>query len=191
MSAQRGGVSWCEITPTWCGVTVQFGHPDRYQFAEAVETLKDRVPAWARSYDAGTRTWTVEQDFEDLVRTWASHYFAQQRRPGPTGPTPAHGYREPGQWRAAGADGAYGHDGQDRQGYGYGAPPPPVVDPRTAAYRTLHLLPSAPPELVKSAWRCLVHLNHPDHGGDPAALREVIGAYKMLEALLPEETEAA
>ncbi len=33
-------------------------------------------------------------------------------------------------------------------------------------YRTLHLLPSAPRELVTAAHRCLAKLNHPDRGGD-------------------------
>jgi hypothetical protein len=35
----------------------------------------------------------------------------------------------------------------------------------TDAYRTLHLLPTAPPEVVQAAHRVLVKLTHPDAGG--------------------------
>jgi len=40
------------------------------------------------------------------------------------------------------------------------APPPRPLHPDPFA--TLHLLPSAPPELIEAAYRTLVKLNHPD-----------------------------
>ncbi len=40
-------------------------------------------------------------------------------------------------------------------------------------YRTLHLRPTAPPELVTAAHRCLAKLNHPDRGGDHDAMLAV------------------
>lgn len=36
------------------------------------------------------------------------------------------------------------------------------------------------PADIKKAWRQRAHDTHPDHGGDPAAFREVTHAYKML-----------
>jgi curved DNA-binding protein CbpA len=39
-----------------------------------------------------------------------------------------------------------------------------------AAYETLHLLPTAPPELVTAAYRCLAQRHHPDRGGDDEAM---------------------
>lgn len=49
-----------------------------------------------------------------------------------------------------------------------------------AAYQALHLLPSAPPELVKVAFKCLAKLNHPDKGGDTATMQAVNAAYEQL-----------
>ncbi|MCC6943518.1 MAG: J domain-containing protein [Thermomicrobiales bacterium] len=51
-------------------------------------------------------------------------------------------------------------------------------------YRSLHLLPTAPPELVKSAYRTLSKLNHPDHGGDTAAMQAINAAYAALATQL-------
>jgi hypothetical protein len=56
---------------------------------------------------------------------------------------------------------------------------------RTAAdgveeYNTLHLLPSAPPEVVAAAYRALAKLHHPDAGGDTATMQRINTAYKRL-----------
>ena len=50
------------------------------------------------------------------------------------------------------------------RGYGY-TRPSPLDDPLVSAYRTLHLLPTAPPEVVAAAHRALVKLHHPDVAG--------------------------
>lgn len=60
----------------------------------------------------------------------------------------------------------------------------PIRQTATASndpYRALHLLPTAPPELVKSAYRTLSKLNHPDHGGDTVAMQQLNGAYAELQ----------
>ncbi len=43
-------------------------------------------------------------------------------------------------------------------------------------YAVLHLLPSAPPELVTAAHRCLAELNHPDRGGSTATMQAINAA---------------
>jgi len=43
-------------------------------------------------------------------------------------------------------------------------------DPREAALVVLHLRPSAPPELVDAAYKCLARLCHPDCGGEHDAM---------------------
>lgn len=43
-------------------------------------------------------------------------------------------------------------------------------------YAALHLLPSAPPELVKAAHRCLAKLAHPDKGGDVVTMQRINAA---------------
>jgi hypothetical protein len=49
-------------------------------------------------------------------------------------------------------------------------------------YRTLHLLSSAPPELVIAAHRCLAKLHHPDHGGDHDAMLAVNAAVDQIRS---------
>ena len=53
---------------------------------------------------------------------------------------------------------------------------------RAAAYRTLHLLPSAPEDLVKAAYRTLSKLHHPDVGGATSAMQQLNEAYNRLKA---------
>lgn len=49
------------------------------------------------------------------------------------------------------------------------------------AYTELHLLESAPPELIKGAYRILAKLNHPDHGGSSAAMRQINAAFERIQ----------
>jgi curved DNA-binding protein CbpA len=46
----------------------------------------------------------------------------------------------------------------------------------------LHLLPDAPPELIKAAYRELAKLNHPDKGGNEEAMKLLNEAYAKLAA---------
>lgn len=50
---------------------------------------------------------------------------------------------------------------------------PVVIDPE---YRVLHLLPTAPPELVETAYRTLARLHHPDAGGSTETMTEINSA---------------
>ncbi len=59
--------------------------------------------------------------------------------------------------------------------------PGPLV-PLTNAYATLHLLPTAPPELIKAAYRCLALMNHPDRGGNTESMQQINSAYAQLSA---------
>lgn len=47
-------------------------------------------------------------------------------------------------------------------------------------YTVLHLLPTAPPELVKASYRTLASLHHPDKGGDTAIMAKINEAYEDL-----------
>lgn len=49
----------------------------------------------------------------------------------------------------------------------------PVLDPDYAA---LHLLPTAPPELVAAAYKTLARIHHPDAGGDTATMQRLNAA---------------
>ena len=47
-------------------------------------------------------------------------------------------------------------------------------------YTALHLLPSAPPEVVAAAYRALAKMHHPDAGGDTATMQRINTAYQRL-----------
>ena len=49
-----------------------------------------------------------------------------------------------------------------------------------SAYGVLHLLPSAPPEVVTAAYRALATLHHPDRGGDATAMVQINQAVALL-----------
>ncbi len=53
------------------------------------------------------------------------------------------------------------------------ATPKPEADP----FAALYLLPSAPVEVVKAAYRALATLHHPDHGGDVEKMKAINAAY--------------
>lgn len=48
-------------------------------------------------------------------------------------------------------------------------------------YAALHLLPTAPPEVVKAAYKALATISHPDkEGGDVVAMQNINRAYAQL-----------
>jgi hypothetical protein len=47
-------------------------------------------------------------------------------------------------------------------------------------YEVLHLRPTAPPAIIKAAWRELAKILHPDHGGNPEEFQRAKDAYEML-----------
>lgn len=53
--------------------------------------------------------------------------------------------------------------------------------PLTDAYAVLHLLPSAPDNVVAAVWRVLAKSHHPDSGGDPAVFRKYREAYDVVK----------
>lgn len=61
-----------------------------------------------------------------------------------------------------------------------GAAPIPI---RTADadFAELHLLSSAPAELIEAAYRCLARSRHPDIGGDTVAMQRLNNAYDSLK----------
>lgn len=62
----------------------------------------------------------------------------------------------------------------------YNPPRQPRPAPRADAYKALHLLETAPPELVKCAHKCLALLHHPDRGGDPEVMKRINNAVDVL-----------
>jgi len=62
------------------------------------------------------------------------------------------------------------------------APQGPQTSVVDQAYAVLHLLPTAPPEVVQAAHRALVKLHHPDRGGDHDRAVALNGAIATIRA---------
>ena len=116
--------------------------------AHVVELVKAGIPAYARSYNAADRTWTVTAAYATHAVDLLVWFFPDARiaRPG------------------------------NRAG--------PAPQPSTARpFAVLHLLPSAPPELIEGAYKILARLHHPDVGGDPEAMRALNDGHDALKEL--------
>lgn len=53
---------------------------------------------------------------------------------------------------------------------------------QAAAFKALHLLPSAPDEVVRAAYRAMCKLHHPDAGGTTREMQRVNEAFGVLAA---------
>ncbi len=101
---------------------------------EFVALLKHKIPKHGRAWCPEGAYWWVDDPYVNLAASLLQQFF------------PAADFIDaPGQ-RAGASDRRVPH------------PPPSSPDP----YRTLHLLPSAPLELVEAAGRTLAKLYHPD-----------------------------
>jgi hypothetical protein len=107
-----------------------------------------------RSFSPQTKTWSVPRSHYQRLARWADYWFdgdAQQWDDDEEPDGRAYGRRT---------------DSETRSSDGRGGTPRAGSSALAAAYAQLHLLPSAPAELVQAAHRTLIKLHHPDHGGD-------------------------
>jgi hypothetical protein len=126
-------------------------------FSPCVSTLKEFIHAYSRSYEPTTRKWFIDEDAYDQLFQWLDYAHAEL------------GARV--EWQTSGAS--------DRKRE---EPPPRPRQTPGDPYQTLHLLPSAPPEVVKAAYKALAMKLHPDHGGDTEAMQRINDAYRRLAA---------
>ncbi len=126
-------------------------------FALCIDALKSYIGVPLRSYKPASRAWEVDADAHDELRAWLAYARST--------------FNAQVQWIGGEAD-------TDPEAEW--TPPkrarPKSVDPYTA----LWLLPGAPPEVIKAAYRALALMNHPDHGGDTAAMQRINAAFKLL-----------
>ena len=124
-----------------------------------IEALKLDVPPFARSYDPARKTWTVD-------RPWVDRAVAILRE--------AFGRVEVIAERHA-------REGWDDRRTGS------TITDRirgTDHYQTLHLLPTAPLEVIEVVYRTLARRDHPDVGGDTERMKQINIAYEVLKARL-------
>jgi len=112
-------------------------------------------------YDGDAREWTLPRYSIERLQRWADAWASQQ------------------EWNAA------QRNGQRRQYRSERAQDVPGAS-LAQAYATLHLLPSAPPEVVQAAHRALVKSHHPDVGGSHAvmvSLNNAVDAIREVQIL--------
>jgi hypothetical protein len=118
--------------------------------ANFVADLKSAIPPFAREWTASGKKWRIAPDWADVAIKVTRRYFAVVE----TGKEHAHSQAPPC---------------CDRAHYA------PESD-----YTKLHLLPSAPDEVIKAAYRALAMLYHPDRGGDVAKMQAINAAHERL-----------
>jgi len=127
-----------------------------WPFDEAAkEEFKRRIPPHARKWDADRRCWRVAAAWAEDTARWLEHRFPGARR-----------INEP--------------QARKQSGYGSTGGPATPIRPREP-WATLHLLPTAPMEVVEAAYRALARLHHPDRGGSTLQMQVINGAYQQLK----------
>jgi hypothetical protein len=130
-------------------VWIKWAHPDRVTFFAVADAIKARIPAYARTYDPRAKAWCIET-------YWLHELYDVLPE-----------LRDHLNGRA-----------RTRR-----AEPPPCalqVPPEVAeAFVALHLLPTAPRQVVQAAYRALAQLHHPDAGGNHQAMVAVNAAYEV------------
>ena len=116
--------------------------------AFVVAELKRAVPAPLRTYDPGSKAWTVRARYVSTVFHILDQAFGGVDIEGSRTGTSDHRQRAGG-------------------------------DP----YQVLHLLPSAPDEVVTVVYRTLARLTHPDVGGDHDAMLALNHAVEQIREM--------
>jgi hypothetical protein len=65
-----------------------------------------------------------------------------------------------------------------------------AADSLEAAFATLHLLPDAPLEVVRAAYKALARLHHPDYGGSVQRMQSVNAAFDEIMQTMSEAVAA-
>jgi hypothetical protein len=127
-------------------------------FSPCVSTLKEFIHAYSRSYEPTTRKWFIDEDAYDQLFQWLDYAHAEL------------GARV--EWQTS----------SDRTREK--PPEPPPAKPKTIdPYAVLHLRETAPPELIRAAFKCLAAIFHPDKpGGDEERMKAINRAYEKLAA---------
>ncbi len=143
------------------GYHVKLKSSDPTDFNNAIGTLKSYIHASARSYDPQSRQWHIDVDAQTEFDRWLTYLVTVLGARLEWQPADAAKEERRHQWPPA----------------GYRKQPT-----REELLKRLHLLPDAPPELIKAAYRELAKLNHPDKGGDTARMQELNEAFRLLAA---------
>jgi hypothetical protein len=130
--------------------TVRIFGGAKWTFDAVITKLKDHIPSFARRWEPHNKAWSIRSDH--FLHRWLDICIWDDD-----------------------VEVVWEKERQQE------APPrKPRAPQRAAAYVTLHLLPSAPPELVKAAHKTLALIHHPDRGGDLERMKAINNAFDIL-----------
>jgi len=139
---------------------IAFQTRDREIFALLVSTIKSFIPPVFRAYVPEKKRWTVAAEAAAELDNWLD--YCRHSLGAIVTRLDQHAGGGQQQWWT---------------------PPRIRRQPsKDELFARLYLLPSAPPQLVKAAYRELAKLNHPDKGGDEEAMKLLNEAYAKLAA---------
>ncbi len=143
------------------GHNVKLSSDDPVAFMTCIECLKLGIASTNRTYNPATKTWHIDRFACKALQAWLNNCRQDWCA----------------QVQSLNAD-----DGEQPEEAW--TPPPPRQQPRQPkladAYAALFLLPQAPPEVVKAAYRALSLKHHPDRQGDVVEMQKLNAAYQFL-----------
>lgn len=154
--------------------------------ADFVTRLKSTVPHYARTWQADRKIWIVSEEWRVPVVDLLKQFFsvvdieaeAQERKrreeEAAREREQARQQREQAQEEEREEARQWGREWEQQQRQ-------QRQENAAGPHATLHLLRTAPPELVKAAFHCLAKLYHPDRGGDLAKMQALNSAYEKLQ----------
>jgi hypothetical protein len=151
------------VKKTFDGYHVKLKSSDPTDFNNAIGTLKSYIHASARSYDPQTRQWHIDADAQTEFDRWLTYLRTVL------------GARI--EWQHGEAK-----EGQQHRHHQWPPASYRKQPTREELCARLHLLPDAPPELIKAAYKTLAIKFHPDKGGDEEAMKLLNEAYRKLAA---------
>lgn len=157
------------IKPSFGQIAIETAHN-----ADYVEAIKFIIPLRDRTWDPDSKVWIVTKRYYAAAVALVRHFYGEGFIDSVGGVTEAQAmdWEERFEaWKSFGAK-KKTYEGRPKMAH---------ADSNSGPYAALYLLPNAPPQLIKAAYRTLAVLYHPDKGGDVELMKRINGAYEKLK----------
>ena len=130
-----------------------------------LDVFKETIPETHRRFQKHSKTWVISMELHGIVKAMCRDYFDHvvDQVSGEQDDASA--------WGFAGSTPNSGYTGVLL----------PKTEPSPSPYTALYLIPTAPQEVVKSAYRALAAKHHPDTGGNEELAKQINLAYEQIK----------
>jgi len=142
-----------------------FQSRDRDAFALLVSSIKGLIEPGFRDYRPAQKCWAVDSYAKSSLDEWLK--YVQSEMPAV---------------KVVWVGATEAKEGQQHRHHQWPPASYRKQPTREELCARLHLLPDAPPEVIKAAYKTLAIKFHPDHGGDEEAMKLLNEAYRKLAA---------